>query len=106
MLKAGHHGANPAVFGDGFSGTPAWLEHSDPGTTLITANGRSHPRQRGLQALMERSADRVYCTPAPGDVELRVSPSGRIEVTVERNANADCEPGSEATTRGAVAAPG
>ncbi len=98
VLKAGHHGANDAVFDDGFSGASTWLEHTDPAITLITANGRSHPRQRALQALMERSADRVYCTPVHGDVELRVSPSGQIEVTVERNANADCEPGSEATT--------
>lgn len=98
ILKVGHHGANNAVFDNGFSGSSGWLEHTDPGIMLISANGRTHPRHNALTKIMERTNTRTYCTNVHGGVEIRVSSDGRLAVTVEKNPEDDCVAGSEATS--------
>ncbi|HEX2209613.1 MAG TPA: MBL fold metallo-hydrolase [Longimicrobium sp.] len=97
-LKVGHHGANNAVFDNGFSGASAWLAHTAPRVAVISANGRSHPRQNALNALLGRPATETYCTSVHGDIAIRVQDSGHYLVTVQRNATLDCRPGTEATT--------
>ena len=98
VLKIGHHGANDAVFDDGFSGSSAWLDHTDPEIMLISANGATHPRHNALTKIMGRTNTRTYCTNVHGDVELRVGPDGAMAVTVQKNADYDCVAGSEASS--------
>lgn len=98
VLKVGHHGANDAVFDQGFasSGT-TWLEHTSAAVQLVSANGTTHPRIAALNALLGRPAD-TYCTNVHGDIELRATAAGQLSVTVERNAGEVCVPGENATT--------
>jgi beta-lactamase superfamily II metal-dependent hydrolase len=100
ILKVGHHGANNAIFDDrvGTSTASSWLEHTRPRIRLITANGTSHPRQPALDRLLGVAGPETYCTHVHGTVEVRVTSDGRVRVTTERNATADCQPGTEATT--------
>lgn len=98
VLKVGHHGANDAIFDNGFDGNSSWLDHTDPETMLISANGTSHPRQHALTKILARTNTRTYCTHVHGDIALRVSPAGGYTVTVEKNADADCVPGTDATS--------
>lgn len=98
VLKAGHHGANDAIFDNGSFGTSAWLAHTSPAVVVISANGTTHPRERALTAILERTNRRTYCTNVHGTIEIRVSASGSYTVTVEKNAGSDCVKGSEATT--------
>lgn len=100
ILKVGHHGANNAIFDDGTGGTSfasAWLVHTAPALMLITSNGRSHPRVRALNRMLEAPSSQVYCTNVHGDIEVRIA-GGWWKVTTERNQNADCVPGDEANT--------
>jgi beta-lactamase superfamily II metal-dependent hydrolase len=97
-LKVGHHGANNAVFDNGFNGSSAWLAHTAPRIAVISANGRSHPRINALSAILGRPATETYCTSVHGDIAIRVAESGQYTVTVQRNATMDCRPGTEATT--------
>ncbi len=98
VLKVGHHGANDAIFDNGFSGASGWLDHTDPQTIVISANGTSHPRHTALTKILDRTNTRTYCTHVHGDIELRVTGSGEYTVTVERNEEFDCVAGSEATS--------
>jgi beta-lactamase superfamily II metal-dependent hydrolase len=97
-LKVGHHGANNAVFDNGFNGPSAWLAHTAPRVAVISANGRSHPRINALNAILGRPATETYCTSVHGDIAIRVLDSGQYTVSVQRNATMDCRPGTEATT--------
>ena len=100
VLKAGHHGANDAVFddGSGFSNTSsAWLGHTQPTIAVISANGTSHPRVRALSKLMGETTD-VYCTNVHGEIRITVDEAGFYTIAVEKNADSDCVAGSEATT--------
>lgn len=97
-LKVGHHGANDAVFDNGSFGGSTWLVHTNAALQLVSANGTSHPRIRALATLQTRT-DATYCTPVHGDIEVRVNAAGTTwQVTVQRNPDADCVPGSDATT--------
>lgn len=98
VLKIGHHGANDAIFDNGFSGSSSWLDHTDPETMLISANGTTHPRHNALTKILGRSNTRTYCTHVHGEVTLRVNPAGEYAVSVEKNAEMDCVPGEDATT--------
>lgn len=101
VLKVGHHGANNAIFddGSGFSNTAsAWLEHTSPSIALISANGVTHPRVRALAKLRQRTNTATYCTSVHGEITLRIWSDGSIHVAVEKNADADCVPGSTATS--------
>lgn len=98
ILKAGHHGANDAVFDNGFSGASAWLDHTQPEVVVISANGESHPRINALNAYLGLPAARTYCTSVHGEITIRVDEAGAYTVAVERNAASDCVPGSDATT--------
>jgi beta-lactamase superfamily II metal-dependent hydrolase len=97
-LKVGHHGANNAVFDNGFNGSSAWLAHTAPQIAVISSNGRSHPRVNALSAILGRPATETYCTSVHGEIAIRVLDSGSYTVTVQRNATMDCRPGTEATT--------
>lgn len=100
VLKVGHHGANNAVFDDRTGSTSpasAWLDHTRPRLLLVTANGRSHPRQRTTHRLLGLSGVEMYCTHVHGRVEVRIA-EGWWDVTSERNAGADCVPGEDAST--------
>lgn len=97
-LKVGHHGANNAVFDNGFSGASAWLAHTAPRIAVISANGRSHPRQNAMGAILGLPATETYCTSVHGDIAIRVGDDGQYSVAVQKNANMDCRPGTEATT--------
>lgn len=97
-LKVGHHGANNAIFDNGFNGASAWLAHTSPNTSVISANGVTHPRINALTRILQQSNNRTYCTNVHGEIEIRVSAGGAHSVVVARNANADCVPGSTATT--------
>jgi len=97
-LKAGHHGANDAVFDNGSFGRSTWLEHTDPALILISANGTSHPRIRALASLIAQTPQ-TYCTPVHGDIEVRINDAGsNWTVSVQRNATADCVAGGDATS--------
>lgn len=98
VLKVGHHGANNAIFDNGFSGTSTWLTHTKPSVSIISANGRTHPRVNAVQRLLAQNNNRTYCTNVHGTIEIRAWAARDFEVRVERNADADCAPGSEATT--------
>lgn len=100
VLKVGHHGANNAIFNDrvGHDTASSWLDHTRPSIHLITANGRSHPRQRALDRLLGITDTETYCTNVHGTVEVRVASDGRINVSVDQHADQNCEAGSEATT--------
>lgn len=97
-LKVGHHGANNAIFDNGFSGASSWLAHTQPRVAVISANGRTHPRINALNALLGRPATETYCTSVHGEITIRVADSGAFAVSVQRNATQDCVPGTEATT--------
>jgi beta-lactamase superfamily II metal-dependent hydrolase len=97
VLKAGHHGANDAVFDNGSFGTSAWLAHTDPTLILVSSNGTSHPRVRALTAL--RAQAQTYCTSVHGEITIRIDDAGTdVTVSVQRNANADCIAGLDATS--------
>lgn len=98
VLKVGHHGANNAIFDFGTTGPSSWLAHTAPRVSIISANGRSHPRVRALDRLLGLANHRTYCTHVHGTIEIRVSPGGEHQVTVQRNADAECVPGSDADT--------
>jgi len=97
-LKVGHHGANNAVFDNGFNGPSSWLAHTAPQLAVISSNGRSHPRQNAMGALLGRPTMETYCTSVHGEITIRVAESGQYAVAVQRNAGMDCRPGTEATT--------
>lgn len=98
VLKVGHHGANDAIFDDGFSGSSSWLAHTAPEVSIISANGTTHPRSNALTRLLQQTDHRTYCTNVHGTIEIRVTRTGSYGVTVERNADQDCVAGSLATT--------
>jgi beta-lactamase superfamily II metal-dependent hydrolase len=98
VLKVGHHGANNAIFDSGTTGPSTWLTHTAPRVSIISSNGDTHPRIRALERLLGLAGNRTYCTHVHGSIEIRVSPDGAHQVNVERNASADCVPGSEANT--------
>ncbi|MGH7581727.1 MAG: ComEC/Rec2 family competence protein [Gemmatimonadales bacterium] len=98
VLKVGHHGANNAIFDNGFNGTSTWLTETAPRISLISGNGTTHPRINALNRLLAQVNDRTYCTNVHGDITLRVTRAGDYTVSVERNAGADCVPGTDATT--------
>lgn len=98
VLKVGHHGANDAVFDNGFSGASTWLDHTDPDVKVISANGTTHPRINALNRLLSQSNTRTFCTNVHGEITIRVNPAGTYEVSVEKNEGMDCVPGSEATS--------
>jgi beta-lactamase superfamily II metal-dependent hydrolase len=98
ILKVGHHGANNAIFDNGFSGTSAWLTHTDPAISVISANGTSHPRLNAITRLRAQTNMRTYCTNVHGDIAVRIFSNGTAHVTVQKNADSDCVPGSQATS--------
>jgi beta-lactamase superfamily II metal-dependent hydrolase len=97
-LKVGHHGANNAVFDNGFNGTSTWLQHTAPSIAVISANGRSHPRMNAINAILGRPTTDTYCTSVHGDIALRIGEDGQYTVSVQRNAGSVCVRGTEATT--------
>jgi len=98
VLKMGHHGANDAIFDNGFSGASAWLAHAAPAVAVVSANGTSHPRRNATNLLLAWPGLRTYCTNVHGTIELRVNPAGQFRVDVERNPDQDCAPGVNADT--------
>lgn len=98
VLKVGHHGANNAIFDNGFSGTSTWLQHTAPRVSIISSNGITHPRVNALTRLLQQSNNRTYCTSVHGRIEIRVFSNSTHAVSVERNSGSDCVPGSEANT--------
>ena len=98
VLKVGHHGANNAIFDNGFNGSSTWLDHTTPSIAVISANGTSHPRTNALAQLLSRTSKRTYCTNVHGDITLRVFSDSKVQVDVQKNAGSDCVPGSQATT--------
>lgn len=98
VLKVGHHGANDAMFDNGFNGTSSWLTHAAPEVAVISANGVTHPRVNAIDRLLGLPQTRTYCTNVHGDIEIRIGERGGLLVTVERNASSDCVPGSDATS--------
>jgi beta-lactamase superfamily II metal-dependent hydrolase len=98
VLKVGHHGANDAIFDNGFSGASTWLTHTDPEVSIISANGTTHPRVNALTRLLQQSPDRTYCTNVHGNITLRVARTGAYTVSVQKNPGMDCVPGSQATS--------
>jgi beta-lactamase superfamily II metal-dependent hydrolase len=98
VLKVGHHGANDAVFDNGFSGTSTWLGHTSPEVSIISANGTTHPRINALTRLLQQTNMRTYCTNVHGDITVRVTRTGTYTVTVQKNPDADCVAGTTATS--------
>ena len=98
VLKVGHHGANNAIFDNGFSGASAWLQHTTPAVSIISSNGITHPRINALSRLLQQDNNRTYCTSVHGRIEIRVFSDGNYLVSVQRNATNDCVPGNTATT--------
>jgi len=98
VLKVGHHGANDAVFDNGFSGNSSWLNHTAPAVSVISSNGTTHPRVNALTRLLQQNNNRTYCTSVHGEITIRVLPAGTYQVAVQKNATMDCVPGSDATS--------
>lgn len=99
VLKVGHHGANDAVFDNGFNGSSAWLAHTAPAVAVVSANGTSHPRINSTTALRAGPAARVFCTNVHGTIEIRINPAGQYRVDVEHDAADPCRPGTDADTQ-------
>ena len=98
VLKVGHHGANNAIFDNGFSGTSTWLTHT---ARRSPSSPRTARRTRAVNALTRLRAQtnmRTYCTNVHGDITLRIFSDGTVQVTVQKNAESDCVPGSQANT--------
>ena len=95
VLKIGHHGANNAVFDNGFDGPSTWLAHTAPEAVLVSANGTTHPRIRALAYLDALPAE-LFCTSAHGEVTLRASTDGAFTLSTARQGS--CAPGTEAST--------
>jgi beta-lactamase superfamily II metal-dependent hydrolase len=98
VLKVGHHGANNAIFDNGFSGTSSWLAVTAPQVSIISGNGTTHPRINALNKLLGQPGNRTYCTNVHGTITIRVGRDGTYTVSVAKNADQDCVPGSDATT--------
>ncbi len=98
VLKVGHHGANNAIFDNGFNGTATWIDHTSPNVSIISANGTSHPRINALNRLLGQPENVTYCTNVHGTITIRVTRTGTYTVTTEKNANMNCVAGSTATT--------
>lgn len=98
VLKVGHHGANNAVFDNGFSGTSSWLTQTSPHLALISSNGTTHPRLAALARILTQPGTTTYCTSVHGMITLRIARSGDYTVTVARNADKPCVAGTEANT--------
>jgi beta-lactamase superfamily II metal-dependent hydrolase len=98
VLKVGHHGANNAIFDDGFSGTSTWLTKVAPRVSLISGNGTTHPRVNALARLLLQPNDQTWCTNVHGTITVRVDRTGAYTLSVEKNADKVCVPGTEATT--------
>jgi competence protein ComEC len=97
-LKVGHHGANDAIFDNGFGGASAWLTHTAPELALISANGTTHPRQNAIAALLTVPGLETFCTSTHGDIEVRVGDGGQYVTSVEQNSEEVCAPGTDAAT--------
>ncbi len=98
VLKVGHHGANNAIFDNGVSGTSSWLAVTAPRVSIISGNGTTHPRINALNKLLGQPGNRTYCTNVHGNITIRVARDGSYRVSVAKNADQDCVPGSDATT--------
>jgi beta-lactamase superfamily II metal-dependent hydrolase len=98
VLKVGHHGANNAIFDNGFSGTSTWLDVTAPKVSIISGNGVSHPRMFALARLQQQPGNAVYCTNTHGTITIVVTRDGNYTVSVEKNANLPCEKGTNADT--------
>ncbi len=98
VLKVGHHGANNAIFDNGFSGNATWLDQTLPEVSIVSSNGTTHPRINALNRLLAQPGNQTYCTSVHGNIEIRVARSGSYTLSVQRNAGLDCVPGSGATT--------
>jgi beta-lactamase superfamily II metal-dependent hydrolase len=98
VLKVGHHGANNAIFDDGFSGTSTWLGQVIPQISIVSGNGTSHPRINALARLLAQPGNLTYCTNVHGNITIRISRTGDFALAVARNAGKPCVSGSEATT--------
>ena len=98
VLKVGHHGANNAIFDNGFSGTSTWLTQTAPSISIISGNGTSHPRINALARLLAQPGNRTYCTSVHGNITIRVARTGAYAVTVARNADQQCVAGVDATS--------
>lgn len=98
VLKVGHHGANNAIFDNGFNGTATWLDHTAPAVSIISANGTTHPRINALTRLLNQLNNRTYCTNVHGQIELRIEQDDAYSVTVEKNEGMDCVAGRESNS--------
>ncbi|MES1259192.1 MAG: MBL fold metallo-hydrolase [Gemmatimonadota bacterium] len=98
VLKVGHHGANNAIFDNGFSGAAAWLDLAAPRISILSANGTTHPRIAALNRLLAQPNSQTYCTNVHGTITIRVDRTGSYVLTVERNAAMTCVPGTQATS--------
>ena len=98
VLKVGHHGANNAIFDNGFSGASTWLDQTLPRVSIISGNGTTHPRINALGRLLAQPGDLTYCTNVHGTITIRVTRAGSYGLTVARNAGMTCVPGLEATS--------
>jgi len=98
VLKVGHHGANNAIFDNGFSGTSAWLDLVAPRVSIISANGTTHPRVAALNRILAQVNNQTFCTNVHGTITIRVARSGSYTVGVERNSTMTCVPGTQAAS--------
>ena len=98
VLKVGHHGANNAIFDNGIFGASAWVNHTSPNVSIISANGVSHPRVNALNRLLGQPENVTYCTNVHGMITITVQRTGTYTVTTQRNGSSNCVPGSAATT--------
>lgn len=94
VLKAGHHGANDAVFNEGraSTGTSSWLTHTSPETVVISANGTTHPLAQALGFYLQTTGNRTYCTHVHGNITLSVTRTGGYEVSTEKSKSTVCTP--------------
>jgi beta-lactamase superfamily II metal-dependent hydrolase len=98
VLKVGHHGANNAIFDNGFSGVSTWLDQLQPRISIISSNGTTHPRINAINRLIAQVNNRTYCTSVHGTITIRVTRAGDYTVSVAKNADQQCVAGSAADT--------
>jgi len=98
VLKVGHHGANNAIFDNGFSGLSTWLDQVQPHISIVSSNGTSHPRINAINRLIAQANNRTYCTSMHGNITIRVTRAGDYTVSVAKNADQQCVAGSAANT--------
>ena len=86
VLKASHHGSSNGTFDD-------WLEAVQPRYVIISAGvdaGYRHPHKTAVDAYVDATDDRVYCTNRHGTVRVYGFSDDRVRIRTQRQTGKSC----------------